>query len=186
MTELERMDAPRLSNAEANKITRDCLKRAMIRLLNEKDFQKISITELVRVAGVSRTAFYRNYDSKEDLLADISASVRDLLAESILKLNNAESPAEKQRLMTDILLGLQANSRELIWLVNIGRSLLSHEQIESIVAADNERAQFINAACISAIVGVTTRWIKTGMVEPAEQISRLCCDLIRHMREVAA
>ena len=185
MTELERLDMLRLSNAEANKITRDCLERAMIRLLNEKDFRKIYISELVKVAGVSRTAFYRNYDSKEDLLADISASVRDLLANSILKLKNAENPAEKQRIMTDIFLEMQANSRDLIWLVNIGRSLLSHEQIESIVAADDEKVRFINAACLSAIVGVMTRWMKTGMAEPAEEISLLCCDLIRHMREAA-
>ena len=185
MTELERMDMLRLSNAEANKITRDCLKRAMIRLLNDKDFQKISITELVKVAGVSRTAFYRNYDSKEDLLADISASVRDLLAESIMKLKNAKNPLEKHRLMTDIFLKLQMNSRDLIWLLDIGRSLLSHEQLESIIAADNKREQFINVACLSAIVGVMTRWMKTGMAESAEEISLLCCDLIRHMREVA-
>ena len=186
MTELERMDMLRLSNAEANRITKECLKKAMVRLLNEKDFQKISITELVTVAGVSRTAFYRNYDSKEELLADINASVRKYLADSILRLKDAKNALEKSQLMTDILLELQANSHDLIWLVNIGHSLLSHEQIEAIVAADDERTSYVNAACVSAILSVMTRWMKTGMAEPAEEIGLLCCELLTLMREATS
>lgn len=185
MTELERMDMLRLSNAEANRITRECLKKAMVRLLNEKEFQKISITELVTVAGVSRTAFYRNYDSKENLLADVNASVRNYLAESILHLKDAKTVLKKSQLMTDILLELQANSRDLIQLLNIGLSLLTHEQIEAIIAADNQRTNYVNVACVTAIVSIMTRWLKTGMAEPAEEISLLCCDLLKLMREAA-
>ena len=186
MTELERMDILRLSNVEANRITKECLKKAMIRLLNEKDFQKISITELVQVAGVSRTAFYRNYDSKEELLADINASVRKYLADSILQLKDAKNDLEKSQLMTAILLELQANSRDLICLVNIGYSLLSHEQNETIIAADTQRTRYVNAACVSAILSVMTRWMKTGMAEPAEEIGLLCCELLKLMREAAS
>ena len=37
----------------------------------EKDLAKISISELVKRAGVSRAAFYRNYDSKEEILESV-------------------------------------------------------------------------------------------------------------------
>ena len=53
-----------LSNKEANKVTRECLQTALIQLMSQKPFEKITITELVRRSGVSRTAFYRNYESK--------------------------------------------------------------------------------------------------------------------------
>jgi len=182
ITELERMDMLRLSNAEANKITKDCLKKAMGRLLREKDFQKISITELVTLAGVSRTAFYRNYDSKEALLEDVSATVRKAVADAILSLRNAEQASEQERILMGIFQELRMNSTDLVWLLDIGRSLMSHEQIEALVNAEDEKTQYLNAACLSAVLGIMTRWLKTGMNASPEEMGSICCKLLRTMR----
>ena len=70
LTELEKKDMQRLSNAEANRLTRECLQIALIRLMAEKDFDRITVTEITRLAGVSRTAFYRNYQTKEAIIED--------------------------------------------------------------------------------------------------------------------
>lgn len=51
----------RLSGERANQLTRECLQKALIFLMGEKPFNKISITELVKISGVSRQSFYRNY-----------------------------------------------------------------------------------------------------------------------------
>lgn len=61
-----------MTNEESNRITKECLHTALIRLMGEKEFDKITITELVKMAGVSRTAFYRNYTSKEMILTELS------------------------------------------------------------------------------------------------------------------
>lgn len=37
---------------------------ALITLLNEKPLEKISITELTGLAGVSRTYYYKNFDTR--------------------------------------------------------------------------------------------------------------------------
>ncbi|MCC8358245.1 MAG: TetR/AcrR family transcriptional regulator [Oscillospiraceae bacterium] len=74
-TELEKRKIQRLSGEESNRISRECLRTALIHLLREKELQKISVTELVSRAGVSRATFYRNYATKEDLLAELSDSV---------------------------------------------------------------------------------------------------------------
>lgn len=58
------------SNKEANQITRESLEAALLFLLKGKDMKQISISELVKKAGVSRNAFYRNYKSKEEILED--------------------------------------------------------------------------------------------------------------------
>ncbi len=47
-------------------------------LLEKKELTKISISELVKRAGVSRAAFYRNYDSKEYILETVLRSVPSL------------------------------------------------------------------------------------------------------------
>ena len=56
------------SNQEANQITRESIETALLHLMDNKDLPQISISELVRKAGVSRNAFYRNYKSKEEIL----------------------------------------------------------------------------------------------------------------------
>ena len=56
------------SNQESNAITRESLEISLLQLLDKKDLKKITISELVERAGVSRAAFYRNYESKEELL----------------------------------------------------------------------------------------------------------------------
>ncbi len=56
------------SNKEANQLTKESLEIALLFLLEKKELKQISVSELVRKAGVSRNAFYRNYKSKEEIL----------------------------------------------------------------------------------------------------------------------
>ena len=58
-------------NQESNQITRESLEISLMQLLEKKELKKITISELVERAGVSRAAFYRNYSSKEQILEEI-------------------------------------------------------------------------------------------------------------------
>ncbi|MCM3179053.1 TetR/AcrR family transcriptional regulator [Cytobacillus horneckiae] len=51
--------------------TRNNLKKAMLELINNKDFQDISITEITKVAHCNRVTFYSHYENSTLLLADI-------------------------------------------------------------------------------------------------------------------
>ncbi len=61
----------KISNQESNRITKESLEISLLQLLEKKELTKITISELVERAGVSRAAFYRNYDSKEEILQEI-------------------------------------------------------------------------------------------------------------------
>ncbi len=52
----------------SRQLTKECLQLALVDLMAEKPFEKITVTELVLKSGVSRQSFYRNYESKEDIL----------------------------------------------------------------------------------------------------------------------
>ncbi|HEL1586846.1 TPA: TetR/AcrR family transcriptional regulator [Streptococcus suis] len=56
------------ANQEMNQLTRESIETALLFLMEKKDLKQISISELVKKAGVSRNAFYRNYKSKEEIL----------------------------------------------------------------------------------------------------------------------
>ena len=47
---------------------KESLTEALFILMRKKPFEEITITEISKLAGVSRISFYRNFDSKEDLL----------------------------------------------------------------------------------------------------------------------
>ena len=61
-------------NQENKAITREAIEISLLQLLEKKDLKKITISELVERAGVSRAAFYRNYGSKEEILKSIFES----------------------------------------------------------------------------------------------------------------
>ena len=183
MNELERMNILRLSNAEANKVTRECMKTALVKLLNEKDLPRISVTEIVTAAGVSRPAFYRNYSSKEDLLEDVIASVKELLSKVVMLWRAAETPSEKMEWMTQAFTEAGKNSVELGWLINIGHPLRTDEQVDSIIGDENPSSAYMNTACISSIFSIIRRWIKGGKKEPPESMASLCCGIITGIRE---
>ena len=49
-------------------LTKECISTALLVLLEEKPYEKITISEITEKAGVSRMAYYRNYKDKDDIL----------------------------------------------------------------------------------------------------------------------
>ncbi|MCI8280897.1 MAG: TetR/AcrR family transcriptional regulator [Lachnospiraceae bacterium] len=56
------------SSASRNAYVIEHLTNALLELLEEKSLNQISISELCNLAGVGRTSFYRNFETKEDIL----------------------------------------------------------------------------------------------------------------------
>ena len=57
-----------MSNAGRNTYVREHLSSAMLELLAEKPLGEISVSELCGRAGVGRTSFYRNFETKEEIV----------------------------------------------------------------------------------------------------------------------
>lgn len=64
------------------------IEEALFKLMENKDFVKISVGEIAEVAGVHRATFYRHFSSKEDIieqyLANLLTSSQD---QALLKTN---------------------------------------------------------------------------------------------------
>lgn len=52
-----------------NEFLKECIADALIKLLQEKPMENISISEITDLAGVGRSTYYRNFTSKEDILS---------------------------------------------------------------------------------------------------------------------
>lgn len=77
----ERISRP--SDARVTK-SREALKAALLALIDLKPLEQITIKEIATHASVSYPVFFRQFATKEDLLADIAAEqVRHLLGQSL-------------------------------------------------------------------------------------------------------
>lgn len=61
-----------MNNDQKNTYVKKQITAALLELLNEKPIADISISELTQRAQIGRVSFYRNYQSKEDILREES------------------------------------------------------------------------------------------------------------------
>lgn len=59
------------NNLEAKQETRRCIKSALMKLLKEKKYGEIRMTDIIRKSGVSRMGVYNNYKSKYEIILDL-------------------------------------------------------------------------------------------------------------------
>jgi AcrR family transcriptional regulator len=64
------LETLRKNNEESRDFAKSCFRFALMIILKDKNDSRVTVSRLCRVAGVSRTAFYRNYDDVEDVLVD--------------------------------------------------------------------------------------------------------------------
>lgn len=64
-----------MSNREQKSISKEALAIALIELCDSKPFSAITISEISTLAGVSRMAFYRHFNNKEEIFTDYFASI---------------------------------------------------------------------------------------------------------------
>lgn len=61
--------------------TQQLLEGALLSLIKEKDFDTVSVQEIIDRANIGRATFYAHYDSKEDLLASGFQGLQETLKE---------------------------------------------------------------------------------------------------------
>lgn len=62
--------------------SKHALKQALITLMDQKPFKRITISEIVELADLNRGTFYKHYQDKEDLLNDLINDVFSDLTDS--------------------------------------------------------------------------------------------------------
>lgn len=86
-------------------LTRRMLKESLLQLMEVKNIQKISVSELCKNAGINRATFYNHYDMPSDILKeignDMAGEIQTLLKEK--GLHSSISLQEKVELVCGYL-----------------------------------------------------------------------------------
>ncbi|MGN1103913.1 MAG: TetR/AcrR family transcriptional regulator [Candidatus Coproplasma sp.] len=159
---------------EINGVVKESLRDALIVLVSKKPYDKITITELCAKAGVSRMAFYSNFDSKDEILKEIIMSLQDELVERYgSPFRSAPSyewyiglltlAKEKSSILIPIFYaGFLSNYIELT-----NKSILRHKDISS-------EEKFIRLLWSGGVINIIVRWLIDGMKETPEEMAGYC------------
>lgn len=180
-TILEEKNVLRLNNEESNKLTRECLTTALMQLMKEKPLEKISITELVTRAGVSRTAFYRNYSTKEDILVDIRNSIAETANSFLIRPELKDNPHLWFRECFKIVQDNADFIRPIIDAkLSLGDFFKNQSVIDSIYPTDNRINRYKNLAIEAAFQRILIVWFDEGMIESIDEMATFCNNFFRN------
>ena len=177
-SEMEKRHMLRLSNEKASRLTRECLQTALIHLMAEKELDKISVTELVARAGVSRTAFYTNYSSKEEILTNWLTDSVDQLCELIREGLRTGQITEIYVLLFDRI-RQDVDTFSVMFKANLQALLFSQMEesvLKQLTPYDTESKYLITAWC-GTLNYLIVRWVKDGMKETSSEIAQICREL---------
>lgn len=181
-TEHERKEILRLSNEESNRFTKECIETALLVLMKDKDFKDISITDIVTRAGVSRSAYYRNYASKEDILDNHLNTIVQTVTDSLdlQKRHSGDldfwlSVFDRVRTYSDKFSTILKAGFDGIILSSINKTMLERVSKENDLFVEKYEVFFWNGAFFNLL----KEWVSSGMKESDQEMAKICLKLYK-------
>ena len=144
-----------------NFVIKESLTEALFILMRKKPFEEITITEISKLAGVSRISFYRNFDSKEDIL------VKYLFEKSMDAFSKYQAQSTQEKLIA--MFKSIDNLHETV-------DLLSHlflYYLRTVTGAQPEQPNtqaYTKSMTMGICFGALDEWIRRGRQESAEKM----------------
>ncbi len=158
-----------MNNKEKNSYVREHILKTLIDLMKNEEFESITIYRLVAEAGVGRSSFYRNYDSKEDVLQQEAKRLKSEL-NLICK---SDDPNNIRLKLLRTLDFFQQNSDFYCTLYQTGFKQIIEDSIidmnEQMIDLPNLTAYTISGFSY-LIYGWMIEWIKRGMQESSNEL----------------
>ena len=165
------------------RLTKRMLKEALVRLLEHKSIDKITVYELCGEAEINRTTFYKYYSSPFALLEDIQADFLHELENSLrendhpISLLNILTYIDTHRTACKALLRSASDNGFLQKILSL--SLITQQLEEQFVPRyTGFRKEYAMEFVIFGSYSVVRKWLLSDQPEPPEDITALILELI--------
>lgn len=147
---------------------------ALLNLMEQKDFDDISISEIVKKAGVGRATFYRNFNSKEDVINYYFLNATNEFTE--IKPRPSCGDDDYYKLTLGIIKFLKDNTEMLNVIIksHLEILLLNHinEQMVKFFDCENKSTNpILPYAYAGCVYNVSIEWVRSGCVESIESVA---------------
>ena len=161
-----------MNNEQKNTYVKKQITATLIDLLKKKSLSEISISELTDKAGIGRVSFYRNYQSKEDILKEES----NRLIKEWGKLYESNTESAPETLFPSLFDFYRDHREFYTTLYNAGMSSIMMETIVGTIQITPDMKNleaYIKSFWAYGIYGWLLEWIKRGMPESGKELSFL-------------
>ena len=167
---------------EVNLLTKECIVTALLRLMETQSYDSISITDITNLAGVSRMAYYRNYNSKDEILIKHIVEQEERLLDEL----NGGRASDMKGVIAYVSGFFQENADVIQAIYDAGLSHMLTEMLEERVynyfpiAAAAKGGRYAVHYYVGGILAVFKLWFDKGMVESVDEISEIIYNLINN------
>ncbi len=183
--------------------TQKLLREALVELIEERGFDRLTVGELASRAMVSRAAFYRNYRDKYDLVEQIFEEVMSTLRGAMAHTAPDQHPPQVWVTFFEHIAAYERLYRALLgtkgspWFVRTMRASLAelvkeHERVPVAATASDWPAltfsdTFVPALVSAMLVEAITWWLEQGRPYTPAEIATRCARLASALfKEVSA
>ena len=161
-------------NLKHNRIVCESLREALIILMEEKNYYKISISELCHKAGVSRMAFYNNYESKDELLRQIIYVETNKL---ITRIGSPFREKTNKDWYVKMFECIKTDNRYLNTLFKADFKFEYLTAINDLVLHDESfspKEKYIRIMWAGGVVNTIIHWLETNMKDSVLEMAEFC------------
>ena len=164
--------------------TLEAIRRSFEELMLEKDFEKITVTELAGRAMINKKTFYTYYPSLDDLLAEI----QDELSEEFAERTKDYTFRDIDRLTREFFL-FSEEKGPFYEKITCTDSIIRNRMIRNVTKANDRKysdlkqytvyeQNLIRTFANSATLSIYKQWIEDGKKVPVERIIELTTTMI--------
>ncbi|MEM8858006.1 MAG: TetR/AcrR family transcriptional regulator [Chloroflexota bacterium] len=172
--------------------TRKLLQDALIRLIRRKPLAKIQIKEIVEEADVSRSTFYKHFETKEQVLFSLIEDLFEKVRTTVFDEEKSEEGFNILQLLTLSYEQWLMYSEELKWVLQVENKdlligalrthieMLKNEVDKHFPASSKLRAyeDHVISFVSGGVYMLVKNWISNGMQESAETMGKITFLLI--------
>ena len=181
---MEKMEKVGLKS-QKSRFNRMCIGEAIIELMKTTEIKKIKISDVVKKAGVSRTTFYKHYNTIEDVLYDYMNEIvaeYTVLRKDSFKMNSLYD-------YETILFTFEFYDRYADFFLMIAKNKIYHILIDAINQFMtryfySEKYNLYELYCYSGgILNIFIKWEENGKKEKPAEIARIVYNVYHHLEK---
>ena len=167
-----------IMNKKENHSAKSEIEQAFLRLMTQKSYMDITVTDIVQEANVARVSFYRNFASISEVLDSIADATAEKLNIEFLPLLDTSDERKLREYLFNYFYQISLNYKEMWAIRGLNMDLFTkrlgekiHEKRKAVESADSdisEKYGWVVKLCV--LDGVSRRWIMDEMKETPEEI----------------
>ncbi len=166
-------------------LAKECITTALIELMKVKKYSEISVTDIAEKSGMSRMTYYRNYQSKDDIIIQYINGVASDIHELILR-TGVNSDVYTYYKMLFENLGIHSDVVLVAYNANLGNLILDAINENMLMtyppSGKSPFKAYKRHYYAGAFYNILVEWLKAGKKESPAELAEFICRMMETPR----